>query len=97
MIRHTVLLTFVEGTDDDTITGIVDSLSRLPDLVPSIRAYIVRRDLSLAGDNADLVVHGDFDDIEGYVAYRDHPEHRAIIEQQILPDLATRAAVQIEL
>lgn len=96
MIRHTVLLTFAEGTDDATITGIVDSLSRLPDLVPTIRDYRIGRDLSLAADNAELVVQGDFDDVEGYVAYRDHPEHRAVIDAQIRPVLVARSAAQHE-
>jgi hypothetical protein len=38
----------------------------------------------------------DFDDIDGYLAYRDHPEHRAMISQFILPVAAQRIAVQYE-
>ena len=97
MIRHTVLLRFTEGTDDATIAAIAESLSRLPSLVPTLRSYSVGRDLSLAPDNAHLVVQGDFDDVEGYETYRDHPEHRAIIDQQITPALDARCAAQIEL
>ncbi len=96
MIRHTVLLRFTEGTDGATIAAIVDALEALPSVIPEIHAYSVGRDLSLAPDNADLVVQGDFDDVAGYEVYRDHPAHRAIIEQQILPALDSRAATQVE-
>ena len=96
MIRHTVQLRFTQGTDDATITAIAESLHALPSLIPEIRAYAVERDLSLAADNADLVIQGDFDDVAGYETYRDHPAHRAIIEDQILPTLDERMATQIE-
>jgi hypothetical protein len=32
----------------------------------------------------------------GYLAYRDHPEHRAMISQFVLPVAAQRVAVQYE-
>lgn len=96
MIRHTVLLRFTQGTDAATVAAIADSLEALPGAIPEIRSYSIGRDLSLAADNAHLVVQGDFDDIAGYETYRDHPAHRAIIESQILPVLDTRLATQIE-
>ena len=96
MIRHTVLLRFAQGTDDATVTAIADSLETLPSRIAEIRAYSVGRDLGLAADNAHLVMQGDFDDVAGYETYRDHPEHRAIIESQILPVLDSRMAAQIE-
>jgi hypothetical protein len=37
----------------------------------------------------------DFDDLEGYLTYRDNPEHRAIAEF-IRPITAERAAIQYE-
>ena len=38
----------------------------------------------------------DFDDVDGYLAYRDHPEHRAIVTEFIQPIVTERAAVQYE-
>lgn len=97
MIRHVVLLEFDDSTPDGHLELVVERLRELPALVPTIRAYTVGRDLRLADANAHLAVSGDFDDVQGYIAYRDDPAHRAVIEELILPHLASRAAVQHEL
>ena len=39
----------------------------------------------------------DFDDVGGYLVYRDHPVHREIIGKYVTPIVADRAAVQYEL
>jgi hypothetical protein len=46
--------------------------------------------------NFEFAVTADFDDVDGYLAYRDHPEHRAIVGQFIQPIAGQRAAVQFE-
>ncbi len=38
-----------------------------------------------------------FDDVAGWRAYRDHPEHRRVIDEHIQPVLAERAALQFEI
>ena len=74
-----------------------DELTRLPALIPQVRAYHIGEDLGLAGEiNFDFAVAADFDDLGGFVAYRDNPEHRAIIAEFIRPIIAERAAVQYE-
>lgn len=71
-------------------------LRRLPALLPMLRAYHVGPDLGLAGGNFEFAVVADLDDLEGYQAYRDNPEHREIIAKFIQPIAAQRAAVQYE-
>ena len=72
-------------------------LGRLPALIPQVRAYHIGEDLGLAGEiNFDFAVAADFDDLEGYLTYRDNPEHRAIIAEFIRPIIAERAALQYE-
>ena len=71
-------------------------LSRLPALLPVLRAYHLGADLGLNPGNFDFAVAADFDDAEGYLAYRDHPEHRAIVAKFIRPIAAQRTAVQYE-
>lgn len=97
MIRHVVLLQFRASTPDEHLDLVAERLRDLPSLIPTLRAYTVGRDLRLADGNAHLAVSGDFDDVEGYIAYRDDPAHRAVIEELILPHLESRAAVQHEL
>ncbi|MFN7150128.1 MAG: Dabb family protein, partial [Microthrixaceae bacterium] len=77
MIRHVVLLEFDASTPDEHLELVVERLRELPSLVPAIRAYTVGRDLRLADTNAHLAVSGDFNDVDGYIAYRDDPAHRA--------------------
>ncbi len=71
-------------------------LSRLPALLPVLRAYRMGADLGVNEGNFDWVAVADFDDLEGYLTYRDNPEHRSIIAEFIRPIIAERAAVQYE-
>lgn len=97
VIRHVVLLTFLDGTPTERIDEIADALRSLPAAIPELQRYVVGKDLGLAADNADLVVVADVDDIDGYAAYRDHPAHMHVITALIRPVLAVRTAVQHEL
>ena len=71
-------------------------LSRLPSLLPVLRAYHMGADLGINEGNFEWAAVADFDDLEGYLTYRDNPEHRDIIAEFIRPIVAERAAVQYE-
>ena len=75
-----------------------DELGRLPSLVPQVRAFHLGEDLGLVGDlNFDFAVAADFDDLAGYLAYRENTEHRKIVESFIQPIVGARGAVQYEI
>ena len=97
MIRHVVLLTFVDTATEAQIQAVEDALSRLPAHLPALKSYVIGRDLSLNDANATFAVTADFDDVDGYIAYRDDPEHRRIIAELIAPILAGRTAAQYEI
>ena len=97
MFRHVVTLTLRDDAPERARSEIVDALRDLPGAVPSIRSYVVGSDAGISDGNADIVVVADFDDVDGYVAYRDDPTHQGVIRDRILPVLASRAAVQHEL
>ena len=97
MIRHIVLLTFGDDATDAQIQAVEDALSTLPGRLPELRAYVIGRDLGINPGNATFAVAADFDDVDGYVKYRDDPEHRRIISELIAPILAGRTAVQYEI
>ena len=94
MFRHVVLLRFDHGAPDGHAEQVARQLRTLPALVPSLRSYEVGVDVRLADDNAHVAVVAAFDDESGYDTYRDHPEHRRIITELILPHLQSRTASQ---
>lgn len=96
-LRHIVTLSFRDGTSTEEVEAIVDALRQLPGKVPELRSYVVGADLGLSDGNAHVAVVADFDDVAGWEAYRDHPAHRAVITQQIVPVLTARSAVQHQL
>lgn len=75
-----------------------EELGRLPGLIPQVRASHIGEDLGLAGDiNFDFAVAADFDDLAGYLAYRENAEHQKIVETFIQPIVGARGAVQYEI
>jgi hypothetical protein len=96
MLRHTVLLTLSTDPDSETTKAILAALRQLPAQISSIREYEVGADLGLNEGNATIAVVARFDDEKGYVEYRDHPAHRAVIDELISPVRQSRAAIQFE-
>ena len=96
MIRHSVLFRWSETATEAQRKRVASELSRLPGIIPSLRAYAVGSDLGVNEGNWDFAVTADFDDLAGYLAYRDDPAHRAIIAEHISPIAARRAAVQYD-
>ncbi|GAA4075536.1 Dabb family protein [Actinomadura miaoliensis] len=95
--RHVVMFGWVDGTTTQQQQEVADRLLELPGIIPEIQAYSVGADAGVNPGNHDFVVVADFADRDGYVAYRDHPAHRAVVDQYIKPLVARRAAVQYEL
>jgi hypothetical protein len=90
------MFTWKDDATEAQIKRVSEELARLPGIVPSIRAYALGSDIGVNDGNWQFAASGDFDDLEGYLAYRDDPTHRAIIAEHIAPIIATRAAVQFE-
>jgi hypothetical protein len=90
------MFTWKADATDAQKKQVAEELSRLPGVVPSIRAYIMGSDIGVNEGNWNFVVTADFEDLDGYLAYRDDPTHRAIIAEYINPIVETRAAVQFE-
>jgi hypothetical protein len=96
MIRHIVLLTLKSDAPSDAAATIVGALRGLPRMIPSIRDYQAGVDLAIAPGNATIAATAVFDDEAGYLEYRDHPAHRAVIHDHIDPVRESRAAIQFE-
>jgi len=96
VIRHVVMFRWTAEATPEQKQRVPEELGRLPALLPTLRAYRLGADLGLVEGNFDFAVAADFDDLDGYLAYRDHPEHQAIIAKYTRPIIAERAAVQYE-
>jgi hypothetical protein len=98
MFRHVVVLRWKDSATAEQRRAAREGLETLPPQIPEIKSYRVGEDAGLAAQgNSDLVVVADFDDVAGYLVYRDHPVHQDVIATFIRPILESRAAVQHEL
>ncbi len=97
MIRHVVLFSWKPEATAEQVQALGAGLARMPAAIGAIRAYKFGPDLGINPANSDYVVVADFDDAAGYVTYRDHPAHRALVENYVNPIVASRAAVQFEI
>ena len=80
----------------DTTPEQVEALAALPGAIDTVRSFRFGRDAGINEGNFDFVVTADFDDRDGYLVYRDHPAHMAVVVERIRPQIADRAAVQFE-
>jgi hypothetical protein len=97
MIRHTVLFTWKPDATDEQKTRVLTELSTLPPLMSGLRAYQLGPDAGLTDGNFDFAVVADFDDRESFIAYREHPAHKAVVAECIAPIRQDRASVQYEI
>ncbi|GAA3703658.1 Dabb family protein [Nonomuraea antimicrobica] len=94
MIRHIVLFTWTDDATDEQRAAVATELRGLQAVIPQIRAFTVGDDAGINQGNHDFAVVADFDSVDDYLVYRDHPDHQAVIAERIKPILASRAAVQ---
>jgi stress responsive alpha/beta barrel protein len=97
MFRHVVLFTWNDDATEARKRALRDELAKMPPAIDVIRAYKYGPDAGIMPANCDFAVVADFDDDAGYVTYRDHPVHRALVENYVSPIVASRAAVQFEI
>ncbi|WP_283138989.1 Dabb family protein [Rhizohabitans arisaemae] len=97
MIRHVVLFTWADEATNEQRKTVAAELSKLPGIIEQIRDYRLGDDLGISPGNQQFALVADFDDVESFLVYRDHPAHQAVIRDHIKPILASRAAVQYEL
>ena len=96
MIRHVVMFRFEDSVTEAQVAAVSAGLDALPAAIPEIVTYRHGRDLGLAPTNFDYTVTADFDDVDGFTTYRDHPEHQRFIAEHITGHVAERVAVQFE-
>lgn len=93
--HHTVLFKWADDVDAAYIDKVTAALNELPGKIPEIKRYSVGPNAGVGG-NFDYGVIGEFDDVDGFIVYRDHPAHQELIQSVLLGKMVDRAAVQFE-
>ncbi len=96
-VRHVVTFTFRDDVTPEQIAAMTEGLAGLPGQIPEILDYRVGPDLGISDGNHHYAVVADFDSVNAYLAYRDHPAHLAVIVELIRPIVVSRVAVQLAL
>jgi hypothetical protein len=94
--RHVVMFTWDDHVDEEHVAKVSAGLSALPPEIDVIRSYVHGADVGISEGNFDYVVVADFDNVNDYRTYRDHPQHVLMIEELVKGNVAGRAAVQYQ-
>jgi Stress responsive A/B Barrel Domain len=94
--RHVVMFQWADHVDADHYQRVRDGLDALPRQIEQIRAYIHGSDVGVSEGSWDYVLVADFDNVQDYITYRDHPTHLLFIEEVIKGNVANRASVQYQ-
>lgn len=94
--RHVAMFRWAEGTTTGQQDEVAARLGALPGLIPEIREYSLGVNAGVNAAAYDFVVVAGFDGRDGYLAYRDHPAHRAVVDECVEPIVAERASIQYE-
>ena len=96
MIRHCVMFRWNDNLSPATIGEVEAALTKLPAAITAIASYSFGRDIGVNTGNFEFAVVADFATVDDYVTYRDHPIHKQVIAEFIVPNVAARSAVQFD-
>ena len=96
MIRHVVMFRWHDHVDRAAVAALDAALDRLPTVIGEIVSYVHGPDLELSDTTFDYVLVADFETVDDFHTYRDHPEHQAFIAEHIGDTAAERVAVQYQ-
>ena len=94
--RHVVLLQWDDDVPDDHVDQVRAGLDALPAQIPQIRTFLHGSDVGVSEGNYDYVVVADFDNVQDWRAFREHPAHVLFMEEHITGKLKGRAAIQYQ-
>jgi Stress responsive A/B Barrel Domain len=96
--RHVVMFRFTDDATDEQRGALAEGLAAMPAATGAVAAdrYVHGFDAGVNPASWDYVVVADFVSADDYLAYRDHPDHQALIRDLVTPIVAERAFVQYE-
>jgi antibiotic biosynthesis monooxygenase (ABM) superfamily enzyme len=94
MLHHVVTFTLKPDAPADQVERIAEAVNALAATLPEVKSMAVGRDLALRDGNASFALAAQFDDVEGFKVYADHPEHIRVIKELIGPFIESRSPAQ---
>ena len=94
MLHHVVTFNLKPDAPADQVDTIAAAITALTSTLPEVRSAAVGADLGLREGNSSFAIAMQFDDVEGFKVYVDHPEHVRIIKELIGPWISERHPVQ---
>ena len=94
MIKHIVFIRIKANSEDDkllNLNALKDSLEKLPSQISEIKNFEVGINISDSKSASDLSLIGEFSSLEDLDVYRNHPEHKKVLE--LISSLKGRTAV----
>ena len=83
MLKHVVFWKFLEEaeghTKQENMDLVKDALLALEGVVPTLRSAEVGQDVLHSPASYDMCLICTFDDMPGFIEYRDHPEHQKVL------------------
>ena len=94
MLHHVVTFHLKSDAPADQVERISEAVHALGATLPEVRSLAVGSDLALREGNASFAIVAEFDDVDAFKVYADHPEHMRIIKELIGPHIESRHPVQ---
>jgi hypothetical protein len=94
MLHHVVTFTLKPDAPADQVERIAEAINALAASLPEVRSMAVGADLGLREGNASFGLAAQFDDVDGFKVYADHPEHIRVIKELIGPWITERSPLQ---
>lgn len=96
LLRHAVLLRLRTDVSDEQVQAVLDGLATMPGKMDFIRRYEFGRDVGVLEGNPQVALVADFDSVDDWLAYQDHPDHQRLVKDVIGPLLESMTRVQYE-
>jgi hypothetical protein len=94
MLHHVVTFNLKPDAPADQVDRISEALHALAATLPEMRSLAIGADLGLREGNSSFAIAAQFDDVDGFTVYADHPEHIRVIKELIGPYISARNPVQ---
>ncbi|SRR5579883_242625 len=96
MFRHVIMFRWKDDATEQQKQAVRDGLAGLPEHIPEIRSWHFGDDVGLYPESYHFALIADFDTVDDYIIYRDHPVHLQMIADHVTPILVQYIRAQYE-